>query len=65
MMANEIRMKQATLCAEVTCPDPIPATLQADLRQIGAELTARWLETAGAEGEALIDRYQALEGVLY
>jgi len=65
MMENEIRMKQATLCAEVTCPDPIPATLQSDLREIGAELTARWLETAGAEGKAMIDHYEALEGVLY
>jgi TRAP-type C4-dicarboxylate transport system substrate-binding protein len=65
MMENEIRVKQARLCAEVTCPDPIPAELTADLEAIGEELTARWLESAGEEGEAMISDYRSLAGTLY
>jgi TRAP-type transport system periplasmic protein len=39
--------------------DPNPEGLKRELRAIGEKMTADWLTTAGAEGKAVIDAYQA------
>ena len=31
----------------------------AELQAIGVKMTAKWLETAGAEGQAIVDAYNA------
>ena len=31
----------------------------AELEKIGAKMTAEWLETAGADGKAILDAYNA------
>lgn len=33
----------------------------AELQEIGAKMTATWLETAGADGQAIIDAYKAMK----
>lgn len=38
---------------------PAGEQLTAELREIGATMTAEWLEKAGAEGQAIIDAYNA------
>ena len=64
MMEQEIRAKQALLCENVTCPSPIPATLAAELKAVGEDLTSRWLESAGEDGEEILQRYHALVGAM-
>lgn len=59
MMEKEIEEKQATLCSNVTCPSPIPPELSAELEEVGQQLTDRWLEKAGADGEAILAKYRA------
>ena len=40
---------------------PASDTLKAELRRIGATMTAEWLESAGAEGAAIVDDFKAMQ----
>lgn len=40
---------------------PASERLTADLRAIGETMTAEWLEKAGAEGQAIVDAFQAMK----
>lgn len=57
---SEVRQKQATLCANLTCPETIPAQLNEDLQKMGEVLTERWIARAGDEGQKAVHRYRAI-----
>ncbi|MCG6121901.1 MAG: TRAP transporter substrate-binding protein [Microvirga sp.] len=59
MMEYDLAQKQAALCAEVECPDPLPAQLVSDLQELGASMAETWIANAGPDGQAIIDRYNA------
>ncbi|TVR09311.1 MAG: C4-dicarboxylate ABC transporter substrate-binding protein [Salinarimonadaceae bacterium] len=59
MMEYDLAVKQATLCAQVECPDPLPAQLVADLQELGAGIADAWIANAGPDGQAIIDRFNA------
>ena len=40
---------------------PASNALKAELRRIGATMTAEWLESAGAEGAAIVDDFKAMQ----
>ena len=49
----------AQLAANGMVVQPAGDALRADLEEIGTTMAAEWAEAAGAEGQALIDAYQA------
>jgi hypothetical protein len=36
-------------------------TMKGELQEIGATMTAEWLEAAGAEGKAIVDAFKAMK----
>jgi len=41
--------------------EPAGAKLKGELQDIGATMTSDWLSAAGAEGQAIVDRYKAMQ----
>lgn len=59
MMEYDLAQKQAALCAQVECPDPLPAQLVSDLQELGASMAETWIAKAGPDGQAIVDRFHA------
>src|SRR5690606_7939986 len=59
MMEYDLARKQAELCEKLECPNPLPEKFVSDLKELGNQLAEGWISKAGADGQAIIEKYNA------